>query len=145
MPSRRHPRGLVDTSVIIELERIPENALPAEIAVSAITLAELAAGPHATNDPAERARRQDRLQRAESTFDPIPFDTSTARSYGRAYAELLSAGRKARGRRAVDVLIAATALAAELPLYTRNPSDFVGLERLLEIVGVETTPADAAR
>ncbi len=145
MSSRRHPRGLVDTSVVIELEQIPENALPAEIAVSAITLAELAAGPHATADPAERARRQDRLQRAESTFDPIPFDASTARSYGRAYAELLSAGRKARGRRALDVLIAATALAAELPLYTRNPSDFVGLERLLEIVGVETTRADAVR
>lgn len=143
--SGRHPRGLVDTSVVIELERIPENALPTEIAVSAITLAELAAGPHATEDPAERARRQDRLQRSESTFDPIPFDASTARSYGRVYAEVLSTGRKARGRRALDVLIAAAALAAELPLYTRNPSDFVGLERLLEIVGVESTPADAIR
>ncbi len=131
--------------MVIELEQIPENALPAAIAVSAITLAELAAGPHATDDPAERARRQDRLQRVESTFDPIPFDASTARSYGRAYAELLSVGRKARGRRALDVLIAATALAAELPLYTRNPSDFAGLDRLLEIVGVETTPADAVR
>lgn len=130
---------------MIELERIPDNALPAEIAVSAITLAELAAGPHATDDPAERARRQDRLQRVESTFDPIPFEASTARSYGRGYAELLSAGRKAQGRRALDVLIAATALAAELPLYTRNPSDFVGLERLLEIVGVETTAEKPVR
>jgi predicted nucleic acid-binding protein len=141
--SRRHSRGLVDTSVVVELEQISEEALPAEIAVSAITLAELAAGPHATDDAAERARRQDRLQRAEATFDPIPFDASTARSYGRAYAAILDAGRKARGRRAVDVLIAATAVAAELPLYTRNPSDFVGLERLLEVVGVDTAPADA--
>ena len=145
MSSRRQPRGLVDTSVVIELEQIPEGALPAEIAVSAITLAELAAGPHATDDPAERARRQDRLQRAEATFDPIPFDASTARSYGRAYAALLSAGHKARGRRALDVLIAATAVAAGLPLYTRNPSDFVGLEHVLEVIGVDTAPADGVR
>jgi predicted nucleic acid-binding protein len=143
--NRRHPRGLVDTSVVIELEQIPEDALPAEIAVSAITLAELAAGPHATDDPAERARRQDRLQRAEATFDPIPFDASTARSYGRVYAALISAGRKARGRRALEVLIAATAVAAELPLYTRNPSDFAGLESVVEVVGLDTALADAVQ
>jgi predicted nucleic acid-binding protein len=143
--NRRHRRGLVDTSVVIELEHIPGDALPAEIAVSALTLAELAAGPHATDDPGERARRQDRLQRAEATFDPIPFDAPSARSYGRAYAALLAAGRKARGRRALDILIAATAIAAELPLFTRNPSDFVGLERVLEVVNVDTTPADAVR
>ena len=136
MPDRRHPRGLIDTSVVIEIERIIEDALPEEIAVAAITLAELAAGPHATIDPEQRARRQDRLQRAEATFEPIPFDASTARAYGRIYAAVLSAGRKARGRRAIDLLIAATALAAELPLYTRNPSDFAGLERVLEIVPV---------
>ena len=136
MPDRRHPRGLVDTSVVIELEQLPEEVLPTEIAVSAITLAELAAGPHATADPAERARRQDRLQRAEATFEPIPFDASTARAYGRVYAAIVSAGRKARGRRAVDLLIAATAVAARLPLYTRNPADFAGLETLLEVVAV---------
>jgi predicted nucleic acid-binding protein len=123
--------------VVIEMEQIPEDALPTEIAVSAITLAELAAGPHATADAAERSRRQDRLQRAEATFDPIPFDASTARSYGRVYAAVVSAGRKAGGRRAIDALIAATAVANELPLYTRNPSDFVGLESVLEVVGVD--------
>lgn len=136
MPDRRHPRGLVDTSVVIELEQLPEDVLPTEIAVSAITLAELAAGPHATADPAERARRQDRLQRAEATFEPIPFDASTARAYGRVYAAIVSAGRNARGRRAVDLLIAATAVAAGLPLYTRNPADFAGLETLLDVVAV---------
>jgi predicted nucleic acid-binding protein len=136
VPDRRHPRGLIDTSVIIEIERIVEDALPDEIAVSAITLAELAAGPHATNEPEERARRQDRLQRAEATFEPIPFDTSAARAYGRVYAAVRSSGRKARGRRAIDLLIAATAVASELPLYTRNPSDFAGLERVLEVVAV---------
>ena len=136
VPDRRHPRGLVDTSIVIDLEHIPEDLLPAEIAVSAITLAELAAGPHATADQSERARRQDRLQRAEATFEPIPFDASTARAYGRVYAAIVSAGRKARGRRAVDLLIAATALSAQLPLYTRNPADFAGLETLLEVVAV---------
>lgn len=136
MPDRRHPRGLVDTSVVIELEQIPEDALPTEIAVSAIRLAQLAAGPHATADPTERARRQDRLQRAEATFAPIPFDPSAARAYGRVYAAIVSAGRKARGRRAVDLRIAATAVAAELPLYTRNPADFAGLETLLDVVAV---------
>ena len=134
VPDPRHPRGLIDTSVAIELERFGEDILPAEVAVSAITLAELAAGPHATADPAERARRQDRLQRAETTFEPIPFDAAAARAYGRVYAAIASAGRKARGRRAVDLLIAATAVAGELPLYTCNPSDFVGLEGTLEVV-----------
>lgn len=136
MPDQRHRRGLVDTSVVIELEQLAEDALPTEIAVSAITFAELAAGPHATADPAERARRQDRLQRAEATFEPIPFDASVARAYGRVYAAVVSAGPKARGRRAIDLLIAATALAAELPVYTRNPADFAGLETLLEVVAV---------
>ncbi len=137
VPESRHPRGIIDTSVVIELDRLDAGALPAELAVSAITLAELAAGPHATNEPAERARRQDRLQRAEATFEPIPFDASVARAYGRLYAAVLDTGRKARGRRAVDLLIAASAVATGLPLYTRNPSDFEGLERLLEVVAVE--------
>lgn len=136
MPDPHYSRGLVDTSVVIELEQLAEDALPTEIAVSAITFAELAAGPHATADPAERARRQDRLQRAEATFEPIPFDASVARAYGRVYAAVVSAGPKARGRRAIDLLIAATALAAELPVYTRNPADFAGLETLLEVVAV---------
>jgi predicted nucleic acid-binding protein len=101
----------------------------------AITLAELAAGPHATSDPAERARRQDRLQRAEATFDAFPVDATVARAYGRVYAAVAVAGR-ARGRRALDLLIAATALAARLPLYTRNPDDFAEVRGLVDIVPV---------
>jgi predicted nucleic acid-binding protein len=136
VPDPRHARGLIDTSVIIDLEQIEQADLPLELAVSAITMAELAAGPHATAEPAERARRQDRLQRAEATFEPLPVDAEVARAYGRLYAAVAASGRKARGRRAVDLLIAATAVAAGLPLYTRNPDDFVGVSDLLEIVSV---------
>jgi predicted nucleic acid-binding protein len=133
-----HPRGLIDTSVVIDLGRVDPRDLPSEIAISAVTLAELAAGPHATPDPDERARRQDRLQRTEATFESIPVDGAVARAYGRIYAGVATAGRKARGRRAFDLLIAATALAAELPLYTRNPGDFRELEALIEVVPVPT-------
>ncbi|MGQ0434149.1 MAG: type II toxin-antitoxin system VapC family toxin [Microthrixaceae bacterium] len=132
----RRARGLVDTSVLIDLEHIDVARLPNEIAVSAISMAELAAGPHATSDGDERARRQDRLQRAEATFDPLPFDGEAARAYGRIYAAVAAAGRKARGARAVDLLIAATACAAGLPLYTRNPDDFRGILGLVDVMDV---------
>jgi predicted nucleic acid-binding protein len=130
-------RGLIDTSVIIDLPNIIPSELPQQMAVSAISLAELAAGPHGTNDAAERARRQDRLQRVESTFEALDFDADTARAYGRVYAAVAHAGRKARGQRAVDLLIAATALAADIPLYTRNPADFAALSGLVEIVSTD--------
>jgi predicted nucleic acid-binding protein len=129
-------RGLIDTSVVIDLPEIEPAQLPVEIAISAITLAELAAGPHATTDIAERANRQDRLQRTEATFEPLPVDAGVARAYGRVYAAVAAGGRKARGRRAVDLLIAATAVAGGLPLYTRNPNDFAGLSGLLTIVAI---------
>lgn len=136
MAERRHARGLVDTSVVIDLDLIDPERLPAELAISAITLAELAAGPHATRDAAERARRQDRLQRTEATFEPLPLDGNAARAFGRVYAAVAARGRKARGRRATDLFIAATALAANLPIYTRNPADFAGLSDLLDVVAV---------
>ena len=123
---------------MIDLGQIDPVRLPAEIAVSAVTLAELAAGPHATPDHEERARRQDRLQRTEATFEPLPVDGAVARAYGRVYAAVAAGGRKARGRRAFDLLIAATALANELPLYTRNPGDFEELDGLLGVVAVST-------
>ena len=133
---RGQARGLIDTSVIVDLERISPSLLPAEVAVSAISMAVLAAGPHATDDVTERASRQDRLQRAESAFNPLPFDAEAARAYGRVYAAVASAGRKARGARAVDLLIAATALAAGIPLYTRNADDLRALEDVVEVVAL---------
>lgn len=126
----------MDTSVLIDLAALDPAALPEELAVSAISVAELAAGPHATHDAAERARRQERLQLVEATFDPLPFDAAAARSYGRIFATVHAGGRKARGRRAVDLLIAANAAALNLPLYTRNPDDFAGLEGIVTVVAV---------
>ena len=134
MADQVHQRGLLDTSVIIDLEQLDAADLPREVAVSAISMAELAAGPHAAKDSEEGARRQDRLQRAEAAFDPLPFDVDAARAYGRIFASVVAGGRKARGARAADLLIAATALAAELPLYTRNGDDFDALDDLIEVV-----------
>lgn len=122
--------------MVIDLDQIEATSLPEEVAVSSVTLAELAAGPHATTDVAERARRQDRLQRVEAAFETLPFDGNAARAYGRVFASATAAGRKARGARAVDLLIAATAVAAGLPLYTRNGRDFDALDDLLTVVVV---------
>ncbi len=132
----RVARGVLDTSVVIDLETLDSNTLPSKVAVTALTMAELAAGPHAATNSAERARRQDRLQRTEAAFAPLPFDADAARAYGRIYAAVTAAGRKARGARAVDLMIAAVACSVELPLYTRNPDDFAALEGLVEIIAV---------
>jgi hypothetical protein len=128
-------RGLLDTSVVIDLDRIDAARLPDESAIATVTLAELAAGPHATDDEEERARRQDRLQWAAATWEAQPFDSDCARMYGRAFAAVRAAGRSSRTRLA-DLLIAATAAANGLPLYTRNLGDFVGLEKLITVVAV---------
>jgi predicted nucleic acid-binding protein len=133
---QRPARGIIDTSVVIDLELLDPAMLPVEIAVSAITMAELAAGPHATDDADERARRQDRLQRAEAAFDAVPFDGDAARAYGRIYAAEVALGRKARGPRALDLMIAATACAANIPIYTRNADDLLGVRGLVDVVMV---------
>lgn len=128
--------GLLDTSIVIDWDdRDVAEALPDEAAISAITLAELSVGPLLASTGAESARRQSRLQQVEATFDPIPFDVCAARSYGQIVAAATGAGRSHR-RRLADLLIAATAHANGLTLYTRNPLDFAGLEDLIEIVEI---------
>jgi predicted nucleic acid-binding protein len=128
--------GLLDTSVVIDWDD-PDvaAALPDEAAVCTVTLAELAAGPHLASTAAERASRQARLQQVEATFQPLPFDAAAARSYGQVVAAVAESGRSHR-RRVADLLIAATAHANRLALYTRNPEDFRGLDALIQIVGV---------
>jgi hypothetical protein len=128
-------RGLLDTSVVIDHDVIDPKLLPDESAISAVTLAELAAGPHATDNRDERAKRQDRLQWAAATWDAIPFDDEGARVYGRMFAAARAAGQSSRSRFA-DLLIASTAAANNLPLYTRNPDDFRALKEIVKVVAI---------
>ncbi|MGB8385789.1 MAG: type II toxin-antitoxin system VapC family toxin [Dermatophilaceae bacterium] len=128
--------GLLDTSVVIDWhDPAVIAALPDEMAISAITVAELAAGPHLAATPAERARRQARLQEVEATFEPLQFDSVAARSYGLMVAATVSGGRRSR-RRFANLLIAATAHVNGLELYTRNGGDFSGLEDLVRLVAI---------
>jgi len=128
--------GLVDTSVVIDWDDpAVQGALPDMVAVSTITMAELAAGPHLAAEPVERARRQTRLQQVESLFEALEFDAACARSYGQVVAAVVANGRSHRSRVA-DLLIAAVAHSNKLRLYTRNPQDFAGVETLLTIVSV---------
>lgn len=129
-------RGLIDTSVVIRYPEVDLGRLPAEMTISTLTLAELTAGPLATADELERARRQDRLQRFEAGVETLTFSPACARAYGHIYAATLAHGRKPRGARAVDLMIGATALAHDLPLYTLNAKDLDGLANLLEVVDV---------
>lgn len=128
-------RGLLDTSVVIDYDLIDAELLPDESAIAAVTLAELAAGPHATEDEGERARRQDRLQWAAAMWDPLPFDADAARAYGRVFAAVRAAGRTSRSRVA-DLLIASTAAAHGLPVYTRNPADLEALVSIVRVVAL---------
>jgi predicted nucleic acid-binding protein len=128
-------RGLLDTSAVIDHDVIDPKLLPDESAISAVTLAELAAGPHATDNRDERAKRQDRLQWATATWDAIPFDDEGARVYGRMFAAARAAGQSSRSRFA-DLLIASTAAANNLPLYTRNPDDFRALKEIVKVVAI---------
>jgi predicted nucleic acid-binding protein len=132
-------RGILDTSTVILLSRLEDAAaLPDEPLITAITLAELSVGPLVAAGEHERAARQAHLQQAESDFDPLPFDAAAARAFGRVAASLRQAGRKTAAR-AYDAMIAATALANELPIYTCNPADFAGIEDL-RVIAVPTPP-----
>ena len=102
--------------------------------ISAITLAELSVGPLVATTEVDRAARLAHLQQAEADFDPLPFDADAARAFGRVAAALRRAGRKTTAR-AYDAMIAATALANGLPLYTCNPGDFRGIDGLT-VVGI---------
>jgi predicted nucleic acid-binding protein len=144
MSGERPRQGMLDTNILILRRWIGPGELPDEMAISAITLAELSAGPHEVrrgdeqdsyDEHAERARRLDVLQRAESEFDPVPFDAEAARIFGRVTAAVIASGRRPR-RRVVDLMIASTAIAERLPLFTTNPDDFAGLEALVSIVPV---------
>ena len=134
-----HDAGVLDTSIIAALRLFDPSELPDTMLITAVTLGELSFGPHATDDPVKRAGRVAVLQHAEATFDPLPYDQGAARLYGQICAAVCAAGRQPR-KRSADLQIAATAGSNQLPLYTANPDDFQGIERLVEIVGVQAKP-----
>lgn len=132
-PAGRHERGVLDTGTVILLPRLEDPALlPVEPLITAVTLAELSVGPLVASTEEERAARQAHVQQAEADFDPLPFDAPAARAFGRVAASLRRAGRKTQAR-AYDAMIAATALANDLPVYTCNPHDFAGIDGLTVI------------
>jgi len=131
--SPRPSCGLLDTSTVILLGRLPDaSVLPDEPLIAAVTLAELAVGPLVAAGEDERARRQAHLQQAEADFEPLAFDAAAARAFGTVAASLRRRGRKTAAR-AYDAMIAATALANDLPLYTCNPDDFDEIEGLVVV------------
>jgi tRNA(fMet)-specific endonuclease VapC len=135
-----HPRGILDTSTIILLERLEDaNTLPAEPLITAVTLAELSVGPLVAKEESERLARQTQLQQAEADFKPLPFDADAARAFGSVAASLRRAGRKTTAR-TYDAMIAATAVANDLPIYTCNPTDFSGIDGL-QVVAVPVPDA----
>jgi predicted nucleic acid-binding protein len=137
----RYQRGLGDTNILIYLERLAADQLPAELLTSAVSLAELSAGVHSAVDAVERARRVLRVQRVEATFSPLAFDAEAARQYGLIAAKVIAMSRKPSGRVA-DLMIASTAAANNLPLFTINPGVFRGLESVVTVVPV-SVPASA--
>ncbi len=130
MTDERAELGLLDTSVVILLPRLRGPAAsPVRSRISAVTLAELSVGSLVARTDDERAQRQAALQQAEAEWDAVPFDAPAARAYGRIAAQLRTAGRKPTAR-AFDALIAATAVASGLPLYTTDLDGYRGIDDL---------------
>ncbi|MFJ9775551.1 type II toxin-antitoxin system VapC family toxin [Kitasatospora sp. NPDC101157] len=133
--TERHERGLLDTCVVIDLPQIDPRLLPVDAALSSIVLAELAQGVAMAKDPVQMLARAQRLADVEAEFAALPFDREAARRFGTLVALTIQAERDPRPRR-MDLMIAATAAAHGLPLYTRNGADFAGLERGVEVIVV---------
>ena len=133
-------RGVLDTSAVILMERLKDvHVLPHEPLITTVTLAELSVGPLVTDDDNKRAVRQAHLQQVEAAFDPLPFDAAAARAFGAVTASLRRSGRKPTAR-TYHAMIAAIAVANELPVYTCNPDDFTGIDGL-EVVAVSAAAA----
>ena len=139
----RHARGVLDTSAVISLPHITDpSTLPDEPVITTVTLAELSVGPLVATDERERGARQAHLQQAEADFTPLAFDAAAARAFGRVALSLRQAGRKPAAR-SYDAMIAATALANDLPIYTANPDDFRDIDGLEVVAVIPRTPQSA--
>lgn len=134
-PKAVHQRGIVDTSALIHFNRFQNaESLPVVSVITTFTLAELSVGPLTAKSDVERARRLAHLQQVEASFHPLPFEVDAARAFGSVAASLRQAGRKIESRQ-IDAMIAAIALANDLPIYTCNAHDFEGIDGL-EVVSV---------
>lgn len=121
---------MLDTSTVILLPDIAEpSALPEEPLITAVTLAELSAGPLVATNDEDRSARQAHLQQAEADFDPLPFDAAAARAFGQVAASLHRSGRTVSAR-SYDAMIAAIAMANDLPVHTCHARDFDGISGL---------------
>jgi predicted nucleic acid-binding protein len=128
-------RVLLDTCVVIDLERLDLSSLATAVpAISTVTIAELAYGLD-SSDPVERFKRSERYHGALEQFQALSFDLMAAKIYGTMASLLRVAGSDPRPRR-MDLQIAATASAHQIPLVTRNAKDFLGLERVLRVISV---------
>ncbi len=130
--SERKPIGLLDTSTLIDIEDIPDERLPIVSEICAITVAELMLGVHMAKDPADRSARITKLLTVGANFDPLPFEDRATYACNALVGLMVAIGRNPKPRKN-DLMIAATAVANGLPLYTANVDDFKGLESMLEV------------
>jgi predicted nucleic acid-binding protein len=128
-------RGVLDTCVVIDLKYLTPSQVPHIPELTSITLTELYQGVSMASTVSERALRLEVLNAANNEFDPLPYDGEAASRYGTLAALMVEQGRSPKSRR-MDLMIAAVASVHELPLYTRNPDDFKGLESLVRVIAV---------
>ncbi|MFE3455105.1 type II toxin-antitoxin system VapC family toxin [Nonomuraea sp. NPDC059194] len=127
--------GVLHTYPSIDLDLIDPARLPIIPEITAITLAELHQGVAMAKDAGARAARMEKSEAAVTDFESLPFDGDAAARYGNLVALTVAANRDPRPRR-MDLMIAAVASTRGLPLYTRNDTDFKGLESIVTVVAV---------
>jgi toxin FitB len=133
--AERRPSGVLDTCAYIDLALLDANDLPEVPEITAVTLAELHQGVAMAKDVGTRTTRTEVLGAAVADFEPLPFDGPASARYGTLVSLAIAAGRDPRPRK-LDLMIAAIASSRGLPLYTRNPNDFRGLSKALEVRAV---------
>jgi predicted nucleic acid-binding protein len=120
------PAGLLDTSVFIASEtgrQLDESLIPAEVATTVITLAELTAGVLAASTSDTRARRLATLE-SIADMETLPADEEAARMWARLRIHLAETGCRVRVN---DLWIAAIAASRTLPVVTQD-DDFAALD-----------------